>query len=157
MPVHAPFSNLRTRLRAVVPLAAVLMLAACQTSSKLTIRRTRDGQELNSYRIRSLTGIRDGDKLMSEVVMADPAGTLTMQMKFQIGVPTKLEQGNYVWQKQNAPQIQGLVKASSVIFQGGQDSPAALGGSFQLVPREGDIPLYEVHMPATQMDRPGKH
>src|ERR1041385_8329743 len=91
------------RRRLLMPLAAILTLAACQ-SSKLSIRRTRDGQELSSYRLRSLTGIRDGDKLLSEAVVGDNTGTLTMQMKFLIGVPTKLETGNYVWQKKDLPQ-----------------------------------------------------
>jgi hypothetical protein len=134
-------------------LAAILVLAGCQ-SGKLSIRRTRDGQELTTYRLRSLTGIRDGDKLLSEAVVADNTGTLTMQMKFQIGVPVRLEAGNYIWQRKDAPQITGLIRAVSVIFQGGQDGPPALGGTFQLIAN--DLPLYEVRMPATHMDPLGK-
>jgi hypothetical protein len=60
-----------------------------------------------------------------------------------------------VWQKQNSPQIQGLIRATNVIFQGGQDSAPALGGSFQLISQDGELSLYDVKMPATQMDRPG--
>jgi hypothetical protein len=140
--------------RAALALAAILALGACQ-SAKLTIRRTRDGQELTTYRLRSLTGIRDGDKLLSEAVMADNDGTLTLQMKFQIGVPTKLEAGNYVWQKKDSPQIQGGIRATSVLFQGGQDGGPSLGGAFELIAN--DVPLYEVRMPSTHVDPVGKN
>src|SRR5438132_135718 len=100
------------RRRMALPLTAMLALVACQ-NDKLSIRRTRDGQELSSYHLKSVTGIRDGDKLLSEVVLGDNAGTLTMQLKFLIGVPTKLEIGNYVWQRKDTPpvqQTQGLVR-----------------------------------------------
>ena len=139
--------------RPALLLAAILMLAACQ-NAKLSIRRTRDGQQLSTYRLQSLTGIRDGDKLLSEAVMADDTGTLTMQMKFQIGVPTKLEVGNYVWRRKDSPQIQGIVRANAVTFQGGQDGPPSLGGAFELIAN--DLPLYEVKMPATHVDPVGK-
>jgi hypothetical protein len=135
-------------------LVAILALAACQTT-KLSIRRTRDGQELTTYQLRSLTGIRDGDKLLSEAVVGDNAGTLTMQMKFQIGVPVRLEVGQYIWQRKDAPQITGRIKAGSVIFQGGQDGPPALGGTFELIAN--DLPLYEVRLPATHVDPIGKN
>src|SRR6476469_3425580 len=138
-------SLIMTTFRRRALLAAVLVLAACQ-SSKLSIRRTRDSQELSSYKLQSLTGIRDGDKLLSEAVIGDNTGTLTMQMKFQIGVPTRLETGNYVWQKKDLPQTQGVIRASSVIFLGGQNGPMSLGGSFQLIAN--DLPLYDVKMPA---------
>jgi len=141
---------MRRRLAAI---AAVLLLAGCQTS-KLSIRRTRDNQELSSYRLRSLTGIRDGDKLLSEAVIGDNTGTLTMQMKFQIGVPTKLEFGNYVWQKKDSPQTQGTIRANAVTFQGGQDGPPSLGGAFELI--SNDVPLYEVRMPSTKVAPVGK-
>jgi hypothetical protein len=142
------------RWRFVLLLAVVLAQAACQ-SAKLSIRRTRDGQELTTYQLRSLTGIRDGDRLLSEAVVGDDTGTLTMQMKFQIGVPVRLEAGQYIWQRKDAPQITGLIKAASVIFQGGQDGPPALGGTFELIAN--DLPLYEVRLPATHVDPLGKN
>lgn len=139
----------RTWCRLALPLAAILGLLACQ-NSKLTIRRTRDNQELRTYRLRSMTGTRDGDKLLSEMVVADDTGTLTMHMKFLIGVPIRLETGDYVWQRAGAPQIQGSIRAEAVIFQGGQDGPPSLGGSFQLIAN--DLPLYDVKVPSTPMD-----
>src|SRR5689334_10340168 len=89
--------NKRTWLRLPLLISAILALPACQSVNKLSIRRNRDGQELSAYRIRSMTGLRDGDKLGIELVLAERQDTLTMQMKFQIGVPPTLEAGNYVW------------------------------------------------------------
>ena len=146
--------NTRTWLRLLLPIPAILALLACQSVNKLSIRRNRDEQELTAYRIRSLTGLRDGDKLGIELVVADRQDTLTMQMKFQIGVPPTLEAGNYVWLRKYVPPIQGVIKANAVTFQGNQNGPPSLGGTFQLV--SDDVDLYQVKMPATLMDPPGR-
>jgi len=134
--------------------ALLLALAGCQDTGKLSIRRNRDGQQLKDYRIRSLTGIRDADKLGCELVVADNQDTLTMQMRFQIAVPPRLETGTYVWQRKDAPQIKGSVRAATVTFQGNQNGPPSLGGTFQLV--SDDVDLYQVKVPATLMDAPGR-
>jgi hypothetical protein len=147
--------NTRTWRRLAPSLAAILALFACE-NSKLTIKRTRDNQALSSYRLRSMTGMRDGDKLTSEMVVADNSGTLTMRMKFKIGVPIKMEEGQYVWQRAGAPQIQGVVRAEAVTFLGGQDGPPSLGGTFHLIANDSSLSLYEVKVPTTPMDPPGK-
>jgi hypothetical protein len=141
--------------RMALLLAATLTLLACQNASNLTIRRNRDGQTLSTYRLKSLTGIRDGDNLGTELVVGDKDGTLTMQMRFKIGVPPKLESGTYVWQQPGAPQTQGTVKADAVIFQGGQNEGPTVGGTFELVAAN-DVSLYQVKLPATHVDLPGK-
>jgi len=132
----------------------MLALSACQ-NAKLTVRRTRDGQELKSYHLRSMTGTRDGDQLVSEMVIGDNSGTLIMHMKFKIGVPIRLETGDYVWERAGAPQIQGSVRAEAVTFLGGQDGPPSLGGSFQLIAN--DLPLYDVKVPSTPINTQGKN
>lgn len=133
---------------------AALALSGCQDTSKLTIRRNRDGQQLKEYRLRSLTGIRDGDKLGCELVVADRQDILTMQMRFQIAAVPRLETGSYVWQRKDAPEIKGSVKADAITFQGNQDGPPSIGGTFQLV--SDDVDLYQVKVPATPMDAPGR-
>jgi hypothetical protein len=138
---------------ATFAIALVLTLSGCQ-NNRLVIRRNRDGQQLRDYRVRSLTGIRDADKLGCELVVADNQDTLTMQMKFQIGVPPRLETGTYVWQRKDAPVIKGTVKADAVTFQGNQNGPPSLGGTFELV--SNDVDLYQVKVPATLMDAPGR-
>jgi hypothetical protein len=139
--------------RPALILAAAIPFLACN-AGKLTVRRTRDGQQLSSYHVQSLTGLRDGDQFRSELVVGDRDGVLTMQMQFRIGVPTKFDSGSYVWKRKDAPEIQGSVRAAAVTFQGGQDGPPSLGGTFQLV--SDDVSLYEVKLPATHVDAPGK-
>ena len=135
-------------------MVVLLALTGCQNANKFAIRRNRDGQQLKDYHLRSLTGIRDGDKIGCEMVVAGSQDTLTMQMKFQIGVPPRLETGTYVWQRKNAPEIKGTVKADAITFQGNQNGPPSLGGTFQLV--SDDVDLYQVRVPATLMDPPGR-
>ena len=132
----------------------LLVLSGCNNPQRLSIRRNRDGQQLKDYRVRTLTGIRDGDKLGCELVVAGNQDTLTMLLKFQIGVPPRLETGTYVWNRKDAPPSQGTVKAEAVTFQGNQNGPPSLGGTFQLV--SDDVDLYQVKVPATLMDAPGR-
>jgi hypothetical protein len=148
--------KITTWRRTALLLAATLTLLACQNASTLRVRRNRDGQELSTYRLKSLTGIRDGDNLGTELVIGDKDAALTMQMRFKIGVPTKLESGTYTWQQPGAPQTQGAVKAEAVIFQGGQNEGPSVGGTFQLVAAN-DVSLYQVKLPATRIDLPGKN
>ena len=142
--------------RRLAPLLAVaLSIVACQEANKLTIRRTRDNHEMGSYRVRSLTGIRDGEKLACTLVLGDKDGSLTMVMKFQVGVPTKLESGRYTWTRTDAREaLEGTITAGAVSFQGGQDGPPSLGGTFELVGKDVDISLYQVKVPVTRMDAP---
>ena len=148
--------NIKTCCAALAVFALLLTAWGCQNTGKLTIRRTRDNQQLKDYRVRALTGLRDGDKLGCELVVADNQDTLTMLMKFQIGVPPRLEAGTYVWHRKDAPEISGNVKAEAITFQGNQNGPPSIGGTFQLVSKEENIPLYEVKVPATLMDAPGR-
>ena len=72
---------------------------------------------------------------------------------FGLRVPPRLEIGNYTWQKKDSPPTQGLVRASSVTFLGGQNGPPSLGGMFQLI--SDDVPLYDVRIPTTPVDPVG--
>jgi len=141
--------------RMTLLLASALALLACQEASTLRIRRNRDGQSLSTYRLKSLTGIRDGENLGTELVLGDQQANLTMQLRFKIGVPTKLESGSYTWQQPGAPQTQGIVKADEVIFQGGQDGPPSVGGTFELIVAN-NVALYQVKVPATPIVAPGR-
>ena len=145
------------RYRWAATVAAMCVLLGCANPNKLRIRRTRDGQDLNSYQVKSLTGIRDGEKLKSQLVLADNNGTLVMQMSFQVGVPTKLESGIYQWNRTDVKDaLKGTIKADAVTFQGGQDSPPSLGGTFELLGGDVDVSLYQVRVPATRMVAPDK-
>ena len=128
-----------------------LLALGCTPAGRLSIRRSRDGQELQNYQLTSATGARDGDRLLSEFVFVSGPNKLTMRMKFLIGVPTRLESGNYQW-NQDSVVTQGTVSASSVHFLGGQSGPSSLGGFFQL--KSDDVTLYEVRVPPTMLGTP---
>ncbi len=139
----------KSNWRQVLPVLAVLLVAiACRSSDRVSITRKRDGQELSHYRLFSATGTRNADKLNSQVVFRAPDSTLTLQMQFTIGVPTRLLAGTYTW-KQGNETTMGFVRANSVTFLGGQDGPPSLGGTFQLVSE--DISLYDVRLPTTAL------
>ena len=150
--------TIKTSGRLAIALAATLAICACSDPNKLKIRRTRDNQELNTYRLRSLTGIRDGENLACTLVLGDNDGSLTMIMRFKVGVPTTLVSGKYTWVRKDFREaLEGEVKATSVTFQGGQDSPPSLGGNFELVGKNvEDVSLYDVKVPATRLDAPDR-
>jgi hypothetical protein len=132
-------------------LAALLLACACRESGKASIKRNRDQQELSSYHLASATGARDGDRLLSEVTFTSGPSKLTMQMKFLIGVPTRLESGTYQW-SQDSQVTRGNVTATSVVFLGGQNGPPSIGGTFHLTSE--DVNLYEIKLPTTALSPP---
>ena len=76
-----------------------------------------------------------------------------MDLLFRIGVPTRLESGQYRWERHDEV-LEGLVRASSVTFLGGQSDNPNLGGVFQLLSASGD-PIYRVTLPTSEVKRPG--
>ncbi|MCL5743503.1 MAG: hypothetical protein M1541_06195 [Acidobacteria bacterium] len=135
-----------------VVLAAVLF-AACQNGSKPMIQRIRDGQDLTSYHLQSVAGTRDGDRLRAEVVFASKnSSLLRMDLRFRIGVPTRLEDGKYRW-NQGSQATQGNVTAKSVTFLGGQSGRPSIGGVFEL--QSSDVSLYEIRLPAHELTPAG--
>lgn len=128
---------------------ASILFAACQSGSKPMIQRIRDGQDLTSYRLRSVAGARDGDRLRAEVVFAaNNSSLLRMDLLFRIGVPTRLEDGKYHWDQGNQA-TQGNVTAKSVTFLGGQSGRPSIGGVFEL--QSSDVSLYEIRLPAHEL------
>ena len=59
----------------------------------LRIETLPQGKELSGYRVESVSGVRDGDKLGARVLLVSGSDRLEMQLRFRIGVPTRLERG----------------------------------------------------------------
>ena len=75
---------------------------------------------------------------------------MTVQMRFAVGSPTKLESGTWRWSR-NGRDLSGPVSARSVTFLGGQDGPPSIGGNFDLM---GDTPspaMYRLNIPLTEL------
>ena len=130
----------------------LLLLAGCQGIQEAAIEDLETGTRLSDYRMISLTGTRDGDRLPVHVVFEAASGQLQMDLRFRIGVPTRLESGGYSLEQADQT-LQGRVRERSVTFLGGQSDNPNLGGVFELLSREG-VPLYKVTLPTREVKRP---
>lgn len=76
---------------------------------------------------------------------------LTLDLRFAIGSPTRLESGKWEWTR-TGTRSEGEVSGRSVTFLGGQDGPPSIGGTFDLVSAAG-APLYRVNIPVSELRR----
>lgn len=135
-----------------VRLLLCIVLFCCAGPREAKIEALEGGKELGSYRKKLLVGIRDGDILRVKLVFADSSSLLTMNMRFRIGVPTRLLNGHYHW-RHGGGILEGSVRASSVTFLGGQSDLPNLGGVFRLLSPAGSA-LYKVTLPTSEVARP---
>ncbi len=126
-----------------------LLLTACGGSQSLRLERIPDGTELPSHQLRSLTGYRDGDVLRTKMILVADSSMLTMDLRFRIGVPTRLEEGGYAWQQADTV-LRGPVRQISATFLGGQSGRPSIGGTFELLSPEG-VRLYAVRIPVREV------
>ncbi|MFZ0428770.1 MAG: hypothetical protein WAO20_11690 [Acidobacteriota bacterium] len=129
----------------------ILLLPACGRSAQPGIESLPEGRPLAEYRLSSLAGERDGDRLEARIVFAGPRGNLEMNLRFRVGVPTRLEQGHFRWSGDGAT-LQGDVAEKTVTFLGGQSDRPALGGVFDLL-SPGGLARFRVTVPTTPLDR----
>ena len=144
--IHAP-----KRLSLLV-CSAVFLLSYCRNIEEATIENLQEKSTLTDYQMISLEGRRDGDRLPVRLVFEAPSSKLRMDLLFRIGVPTRLESGQYQWERQDEV-LEGRVRASSVTFLGGQSDNPNLGGVFQLLSATGE-PIYQVRLPTSEVKRP---
>ncbi|MFQ5930486.1 MAG: hypothetical protein ACE5MK_12390 [Acidobacteriota bacterium] len=121
----------------------------CQNVEEATIENLREQRKLTDYQMISLTGRRDGDRLPVRVVFKASSSNLLMDLRFRIGVPTRLESGQYYWERHDEI-LEGGVRARSVTFLGGQSDNPNLGGVFELL-STGSAPIYKVTLPTTEV------
>ena len=126
-----------------------LLLLYCRNTEVATIENLREKSELTDHQIISLTGRRDADYLPATLVFEGSSSNLRMDLNFRIGVPTRLESGQYRWERKDGI-LGGLVRARSVIFLGGQSDNPNLGGVFELLSAEG-VPIYKVTLPTSEV------
>ena len=113
------------------------------------IENLQEVRKLTDYQLISLTGRRDGDLLPVRVVFEASSLNLLMNLHFRIGVPTRLESGQYYW-KQDDEILEGRVRARSVTFLGGQSDHPNLGGVFELLSTGGSA-IYKVTLPTSEV------
>jgi hypothetical protein len=130
----------------------LFLLPYCRNLEEATIENLQQETTLTDYQMTSLAGRRDGDRLPVRLVFETPSSNLRIDLLFRIGVPTRLESGQYHWERQDEV-LEGPVRASSVTFLGGQSDNPNLGGVFQLLSASGD-PIYQVRLPTSEVKRP---
>ncbi len=132
--------------------SVLFLLPSCRNIEEARIENLQEKSTLTDYQMISLAGRRDGDRLPVRLVFEAPSSTLRLDLLFRIGVPTRLESGQYRWERQDEV-LEGRVRASSVTFLGGQSDNPNLGGVFQLLSASGD-PIYQVTLPTSEVKRP---
>jgi len=126
-----------------------LALAGCGGPKRPAVQDLSGRQNLSLFTLQSIHGARDGDRLRTLATFSDSSSILTVEMRFAIGSPTKLESGTWRWSRNNQLQT-GTVAARSVTFLGGQDGPPSIGGTYDLVGGDGVAP-YRITIPVTEL------
>ncbi len=127
----------------------LIVLAACTAPKQASIEDLVAHQELSAFKLGTLRGTRDGDRLDAQALFTDSSSILTIQMRFVIGMPTKLESGTWNWTR-SGQLTTGTVAAKSVDFLGGQSGPPSIGGSYLLLGPDSSA-MYRVFFPITEL------
>jgi hypothetical protein len=128
---------------------ALLLLVACTKPPRAPIEDLSGRENLSAYRLREVRGTRNGDRLDAEAQFGDDSSVLHVQMRFDIGAPTKLHSGTWQWSR-DGRLVDGTVAERSVMFLGGQDGPPSIGGRFDLIEADG-LARYRITVPTTEL------
>lgn len=131
-------------------LGTILLVAGCGPD-QVKVVRLNDHREFPGYRLQRLVGLRDGDQFRATAILTDGKETLSMDMLFKIGVPTRLMQGSFDWLGPDDGSA-GQIGAKSVSFFGGQSDLPSLGGDFGLLHNRQT--QFSVHIPVTPVKPP---
>jgi len=123
--------------------------SVCQAATRPPVQDLTERENLVSYNLGQVRGTRDGDRLDVEATFGDGSSTLTVDMRFEIGSPTKLNSGTWRWMR-DGPVSNGVVMERSVMFLGGQDGPPSIGGSYDLLDSTGAA-HYRITIPTTEL------
>jgi hypothetical protein len=107
-----------------------VFLVAC-AAPKPPVEDLSGHENLSSYKLAQVLGTRNGDRLDTEAAFSDGSSTLTVDMSFMVGTPTRLNSGRWRWVRDSRVE-NGTVAERSVTFLGGQDGPPSIGGRFDL-------------------------
>lgn len=135
--------------RRVLPYCVMIFLAACAKPPRAPVEDLSGRENLSSYTLGQVRGTRVGDRLDAEATFGDGLSTLTVEMRFAIGAPTKLESGRWQWTR-DGRLMSGTVTERSVMFLGGQDGPPSIGGRFDLRDATGAA-IYRITIPTTEL------
>jgi hypothetical protein len=127
-----------------------LLLTGCAHPARKPLEDLSGREDLSGFKIQSVHGLRDGDRLAAQVLISDSSSILTLDLHFAIGSPTTLQSGDWRWSRAGRL-LNGTVAARSVTFLGGQDGPPSIGGTFDL--SAPSYPTYRLTLPLTVLPR----
>ena len=126
----------------------LVLLAACGGRKHAALEDLTGHEDLSFFKPGSVQGTRDGDRLDTQALFTDSSSMLTVQMRFEIGAPTRLVSGLWRWTRNNGA-TSGTVAERSVDFLGGQSGPPSFGGTFDLL--FDGTPRYRIRIPLTEL------
>jgi hypothetical protein len=132
----------------IVAAAGILILTACARPDAKPVEDLGGGQDVSQFALTSLLGRRNGDRLDVRAVYGGPSGELTVDLRFRVTPPTRLQEGTWAGFGNG-----GVVRERSSTFLGGQSGPPSIGGRFDLLARDGR-PLYRVTIPLQVLKEP---
>jgi len=132
-------------------LCCALALAGCGGGKRPAVQDLSGRENLSLFKLQAIRGTRDGDRLQALATFSDSSSILTVEMRFAIGSPTRLESGRWRWSRNNQLN-EGTVAARSVTFLGGQDGPPSIGGTYDLVGGD-SAALYRITIPVSELKR----
>ena len=136
-------------LRRLLPCCTIVFIAACTRPPRPPLEDLSGRESLSSYTLGQVRGTRDGDRLDAEATFGNGTSILTVEMRFAIGAPTKLESGRWQWNR-DGRLMSGTVTERSVMFLGGQDGPPSVGGRFDLHDAT-TAAAYRITIPTTEL------
>src|SRR5258707_11210422 len=135
--------------RVVLPCFWIVLAAECARLPRPSVEDVSGRESVSAYTLGLVRGTRAGDRLDAEATFGDGSSTLTVDMRFAIGAPTKLESGHWQWTR-DGRLMNGTVTERSVMFLGGQDGPPSIGGRFDLRDAAGTA-AYRITIPTTEL------
>ena len=146
--------NRKFALRRVTACCIIVVLfASCARQPKPPLEDLNGRENLSSFTLGQVRGTRNGDRLDAEAKFGDGSSTITVEMRFAIGSPTKLVSGQWQWMR-DGRLMSGAVAERSVMFLGGQDGPPSIGGRFDLLAGCGKTPERETGEKYNAQKRP---
>src|SRR6187200_2084170 len=107
------------------PAAAVLgllILTGCASRPTKPVENLGGANDVSSLALKSMEGIRDGERLEAHALYGDDSRTLKVDMLFNVTPPARLVSGTW-----SGLAGEGTVRERSVTFLGGQSGPPSLG------------------------------
>lgn len=125
-----------------------MILTACGASKHPAVEDLTHREDLSFFKLGSIRGTRDGDRLDAQAIYTDSSSILTLELHFEIGMPTHLSSGTWRWTRNNSV-TSGTVAQHSISFLGGQSGAPSVGGAFDLLLNA--TPRYRVNIPLTEL------